>query len=101
MTLSRIARSRVELDTEPSTWHRTGGPLCRGRPPQPDGAGAEGRGACDCAPGDGEYRPDLDFQSVPDDTAAQPAGRYRKPRGVRHQDHDGVAAPRRLLDRPA
>src|SRR5689334_6280491 len=32
--------SRGELDTEPCLCHRNGGPLCRGRPPQPDGAGA-------------------------------------------------------------
>ena len=32
---------------------------------------------------------------------AETARRHRQSRGIRHQDHDGIAAPRRLLDRPA
>ena len=45
--------------------HRPGGPLCRGGPPQPDGAGAARRGPGGRAAGHGGYRRDLGLQPVP------------------------------------
>ena len=85
---------------EPNRGRRPGGPLCRGRPPQPDGAGAASCGPGGRAVGHGRCRCGVSLQSVPD-AAAEAAGRHRQSRGFRHQDHDGIAAPRRLLNRPA
>ena len=63
--------------------------------PQPDGADAARRGAGGRDPGDGRDRLRLGLQSVPH-AAAEAAGRHRKPRRLRHQDHDGIAAYVRL-----